>query len=173
MKRSELRRLTPLTAKSALKRTTAIGHSPMARSALHADSTARKAAPKRRTSDPVPSKLRIALAFRSEGRCEIQAAGCSGVATDLSHRKKVGAGGRKGAAARAHHVLTNCLAACRTCHSNCHAAPAAAYWRGWMLREHEDPRAVPCLYRGLWVLLADDGSTNPIKTEEESPWGEK
>jgi hypothetical protein len=99
--------------------------------------------------------------------CEITTVGCLGVATDLAHRKKVGAGGRKGAAARAHHVLSNALAACRGCHKSCHAAPAGAYWRGWMLREHQDPQTTPCLYRGLWVVLDDQGGYFPTTSTPE------
>ena len=33
--------------------------------------------------------------------------------------------------------------------------------RGWMLREHEIPAGVPALYRGVWVLLSDDGRVMP------------
>jgi hypothetical protein len=168
MRRSPLKRRTPLTAKTELKRTTALGRSPLARSSLNAGSAARKTAPKRRTPSPIPAKVRAALKLRSGGLCEIAAAGCTETATDASHRIKIGMGGRKGSAGARHHVLSNLLHACRGCHSGAlHAAPAAAYWRGWMLREHEDPRTVPCLYRGLWVLLADDGSLSPTTSTPE------
>ena len=171
MKRSTpSQRTTPLTSKADLKRKTALGRAPFARSTLHAGQTARKAAPKRHTASRVPAKVRAALKLRSGGLCEIAAPGCTDIATDDSHRIKNGMGGRKGAAAVRHHVLSNLLHACRGCHAGAlHAAPAAAYWRGWMLREHEDPRTVPCLYRGIWVLLTDDGQLiSTTSTPEEA-----
>lgn len=164
MKRSELKRRTPLVAKSPLKLVT-----PLPRAGLRSVRHGSVPKPPRRVSSPIPAKVRAALLARSGGVCEIAAPGCSGRATDFAHRKKVGAGGRKGQAARAHHVLSNALAACRGCHSSCHSAPAAAYWRGWILREHEIPAEVPALYRGVWVLLTDDGGvTKTNKTPEEA-----
>jgi len=155
------RRKTPLTAKAEPTRKTALSRSPLARSALHAGQSARKATPKRRTTAAVPARVRAALKLRSGGLCEIQAPGCLELATDFSHRKKVGAGGRKGAAAVVHHVLSNALAGCRGCHSFLHASPAASYSAGWMLREHQNPLAEPVVYRGQWCLLTDDGSVLP------------
>jgi 5-methylcytosine-specific restriction enzyme A len=163
-----LTRKTTLEQKAPLRRTTALGRRPLARSVLHAESVARRAQPKRRPAQPIPAEVRVALAVRSEGKCEIATVGCTAVATDFAHRKKVGAGGRKGSAARAHHVLSNALAACRSCHSTCHANPAEAYANGWMLREHHDATHEPVLYRGAWRLLGDDGSTIPTTTPEEA-----
>lgn len=172
MRRTPLARRTLLEAKSELKRTTALGRSPLARSALHADAVERRQQPRRRTASPgIPTRVRIALAVRSEGKCEIAAPGCTGVATEASHRLKVGSGGRKGAAAARHHVLSNLLHVDRHCHAqHCHANPAEAYAAGWMLREHQDPTVEPALYRGVWVLLANDGSVlaTPPNTAEEA-----
>jgi cytochrome c553 len=135
---------------------------PLARSAALAPKHTREPVkPRRRPSSGVPVKVRDALRERSGGVCELTAPGCTGQATDFAHRKKVAAGGRKGAAARADHVLSNALAACRSCHQNCHEAPPAAYWRGWMLHENEDPTVVPVLYRGCWSLLSNDGTVLP------------
>ena len=142
-----------------MKRTALARRTPLARTAVLAPKHTRTVSrPKRRPTVVVPPKVRAALRERSDGMCEIAAPGCTGVATDFAHRKKVGAGGRKGAAARAHHVLANALASCRSCHANCHAAPAAAYWRGWMLRENDNPTTMPVLYRGCWPLLSNDGA---------------
>lgn len=167
MKRSGLRRRTRLTAnaplerKTALHRTAALGRNPLARSNLHANSAAERAKPKRHTATPprIPTRVRIALAVRSGGKCEIAAPGCTGQATEASHRVKVGAGGRKGQAAVGHHVLSNLLHVDRHCHAqHLHAEPAAAYAAGWMLREHQDPAAEPVTYRGEPRWLAEDGS---------------
>jgi hypothetical protein len=163
MKRTALARHTPLEQKTPLRRTTALDSSPLSRSALHAREPRHS---KRRTAQPVPTRLRIALALRSEGKCEIGGPGCTVVATDLAHRKKVGVGGRKGAAARSHHVLSNALHACRPCHALGHAEPAAAYAAGWMLREHQDPNSAPVFRRGQWCLLGDDGSVVPLDGAE-------
>lgn len=172
MKRSsELRRLTTLKSTGVLKRITALVAGPRARSALHADQAAQRHHPKRRTASPprIPTRVRIALAARSGGKCEIAAVGCTGVATEASHRVKVGMGGRKGQAAVGHHVLSNLLHVDRHCHAQrLHAEPAAAYLAGWMLREHQDPAAEPCLYRGETRWLTDDGAalTAPPTAEE-------
>lgn len=173
MRRSEMpQRKTRLTSSTPLKRTTALNAGPMARSTRHAQAAEllNQSKAQRRTPPAIPAKVRAALAVRSQGRCEIAAPGCTGVATDFSHRKKTGAGGRKGAAKLAHDVLSNALHACRTCHGqHMHAEPAAAYAAGWMLREHQNPLAEPCLYRGSWCRLGDDGlvlTTNPNLAEE-------
>lgn len=135
---------------------------------LHRNQAARHHQQKRPTSRPsIPAKVRAALAVRSEGMCEIAEHGCTGTAVDPSHRISTGMGGRKGEAAARHHVLSNLLHACRHCHSeHVHAQPAVAYWNGWMLHEHEDPTAVPVLYRGRRVLLTDHGTTIPFTPEE-------
>lgn len=166
MKRTPLGRKTPLTAKTGLKRKTALGRSPLARSALHAGSAARTAAPKRRTASPIPAAVRKALARRSGGMCEIAAPGCTGAATEAAHRVKRGMGGRKRASLLAHDVLSNLLHLDHYCHRQlCHSQPALAYAHGWMLRESQDGPAEPVAYRGVWCLLADDGSVSTIDSD--------
>jgi hypothetical protein len=172
VKKTPLTRRTPLQPGKALQRKEWTAPAPVF-PMLRRNQAARHHQQKRRpTSSPgVPAKVRAALAARSEGLCEIEAPGCTGAATDLSHRKKVGAGGRKGATAKAHHVLSNSLAACRWCHQEqLHAQPALAYWAGWMLRENENPREVPVSYRGQRRWLTDDGRvlTDAPMTPEEA-----
>lgn len=173
MKRTVLERRSPLVAKTGLRRTAALNRSPLARSSLHAEGAARRQQPKRRTASPspIPAKVRIALAARSGGMCEIASSGCTGVATDAAHRVRVGMGGRKGSTAVRHHVLSNLLHLDRHCHTrHGHANPAEAYPAGWMLRENQDPATTPALYRGVWVRLGDDGSMSPANTTaEEAP----
>lgn len=153
-------RQVPLVAKTGLRRTSPPASS-LSRSAKHGNQ------PRRSSPSGIPAAVRRALAARSDGVCEIQAADCAGRAVDPSHRKTTGMGGRKGAAAVRHHVLSNLLHACRMCHEQAiHAMPAVAFWNGWMLREHEDPTAVPALYRGARARLGDDGSVSPIRAEE-------
>ena len=144
-----------------MKRTgTLARRTPLARTASAPKHTRTVSKPKRRPSG-IPAAVRAALKLRSGGECEIRAPGCEVRATDASHRLGVKMGGRHGAAAARHHVLSQILHSCRGCHSLIHFAPAAAYWQGWMLRENEDPTAVPVLYRGCWVLLDNSGGTTP------------
>lgn len=169
----EIQRKTPLQAKTPLKRTTAMNAAPLARSAVHARSAKARNAPKRTTAkgSQVPAKVRRALALRSEGLCEVMQPGCTGKATDFSHRIRTGMGGRHGDAAVAHHVLSNALAACRTCHSlRLHGQPTEAYACGWMLRDGSDPLAERVLYRGAWRFLDDLGAVliTPTSTAEEA-----
>jgi hypothetical protein len=156
--------------KAPLKRTTALAASPLARSSLHSEQAIRRQVSKAYRRRPtVPTKVRRALAARSGGLCEIFQPGCQGLAVEFAHRKKTGAGGRKGAAKVAHDVLSNALAACWNCHHRlCHARPAEAYAAGWMLREHQIPTSEPCLYRGARRFLTDDGqvlTTDPMIKE--------
>jgi hypothetical protein len=154
MKRAApLERRTPLLAKTSLRRT-ALPATPLSR-------VAKRTAQPKRPKGGIPAKVRAALAVRSGGVCEIGAPGCDVRATDASHRTSVKMGGRHGAAAARHHVLSQLLHACRGCHSHLHQAPAAAYWRGWALREGEIPTEVPVLYRSAWVLLTDSGLLIP------------
>ncbi len=171
MKRSEPTRKTPLAPGGPLQRRTALNRSPFSASAAHALSAVNQREPKRTPAFPprVPAKVRAALAVRSEGLCEIGQQGCTRWAVEYSHRKKVGAGGRKRAARTVHDVLSNALHACWHCHRiGGHANPGLAYDMGWMLREHQNPLAVPVLYRGSWRFLDDAGRvlTDPDATEE-------
>ncbi len=164
-------RKTPLTAKTELKRKTALSAAPVSASAKHRNPAANQRQPKRTTATPpprVPAKVRAALAVRSEGLCEIAQQGCTRWASEFSHRKKVGAGGRKGAARTDHDVLSNALHACHQCHSAGHRNPVMAYDLGWMLREHQNPLVIPALYRGAYRWLTDDGRvlTDPDFAEE-------
>jgi hypothetical protein len=131
---------------------------PLARTASAPKHT-RTARPKPHRSAGIPPQVRAALKARSGGECEIRAPGCDIRATEASHRKPTGMGGRRGTAAVRHHVLSNLLHACSGCHHvHVHGYPGHAYWQGWALRENDDPTVMPVLYRGCWSLLANDGT---------------
>ena len=153
MKRSDiargttpLKRNTPLTSKV-----------PLPRSGLGNNERQGPPAKRPRVKPAVPPKVRLVLALRSGGVCEMALSGCTGVATDPAHRLKQGMGGRHGDAKVAHDVLSNLLHACRACHSWTHAEPGRARVLGLMLREGDDSTAVWALYRGLQRWLTDDG----------------
>jgi|GEM_PF-1994380 len=159
-----LLRRTPLTPGGELRRVTPLAQVSAKRLPVLAAKGCRTTflpAPHR---PALPTTVAAALKARSGGVCEIQAPGCARVAVDPSHRKKVGAGGRRGDARTAHNVLSNVLHACRHCHDELHRRPAYARspGRGWMLTEHQNPASVPALYRGVLVLLTDDGRVLPV-----------
>jgi hypothetical protein len=174
MKRSGApRRKTPLTAKTELKRTTALNRSPLARSALHAGSAARKAAPKRRDTRPT-AKVRALVRERSGGWCEW--AGCWLAASEQHHRLNRKQGGRHGEAAvrinQAAWIVDACAEHHRLVTSPHGAARQLARESGWLLEEHEDARAVSVLSRHGRVWLGDDGSvstTIPYAEEATMP----
>lgn len=174
MKRSgRLQRTTELTRKTPL-RAVAWSVPDSARSVSHQRQARRQATPKRRPAvkPAIPAKVRIALALRSGGRCEMALPGCTGQATDPAHRIRTGMGGRKGAAKAAHDVLSNLIHACRHCHSWTHAEPTAARRLGLMLRDGDNPLTEPCVYLGSRCWLADDGSvstTTPYAEEATMP----
>lgn len=113
--------------------------------------------PRVRTVAPA---VRLALAGRSGGACEMRLADCWGRATEVSHRIATGSGGRKGAAKAEHDRLSNVIAACRACHAWCHRNIARAEEFGLMLREGDESTSerVFLSAHGGWVLLADDGT---------------
>ena len=98
---------------------------------------------------------------RSGGWCEMQVPGvCLGRATNWCHRVGKGQGGQW----RASNGLAGCGSGTTGCHGWCHANPAAARERGWMLRRTEDPAAVPVLLpTGVRVLLDDVGDYLPVR----------
>lgn len=136
---------------------------PMKRTPGPAWTAMKKARPK----PAVPRSVMRKLKKRSDGICEMQLSGCLGRATDPSHRKKKGMGGRPGEAAEEINRLSNLLHACRQCHNWCHARPAEAYDLGLILREHQDPLREPantCRYGP--VLLDDQGGMWPVGGDE-------
>lgn len=66
-------------------------------------------------------------------------------------------------------AVSNGLAVCGQgnvsgCHGErIHQQPRDAWAKGWTVRSHQDPRVVPVLRRGVWVLLGDDGSFEPYE----------
>lgn len=165
MKRSDLPRYTPLTSKTELRRT-----APLPRSALDANSTAKRQAQKRRDTGP-SARVRALVHARSGGWCEW--AGCWLIAVDIHHRLNRKSGGRHGEMRERINQGAWLLDACRMHHdlvTSPHGeARVLARESGWLLREGEDARSVPVLSRHGLVWLADDGSTHTIDPTEEEP----
>ena len=86
--------------------------------------------------------------------CEVMASPqCSYVATDFHHRKLRSQGGG--------HNIGNCLMCCRACHRAIHADVGLSYEQGWLVKSHTNPLEAPCLRRGEYVVLDDEGGYTP------------
>ena len=105
--------------------------------------------------------VRQTILARSEGYCEVMAAGCTLMATEIHHRRPRGMGGTKKPEA---NLASNGLAACRTCHLRCEAMRNWARENGFVLWQSDNPAEVPVFWRCNWaggrkalVLLDDVG----------------
>ena len=117
MKRTALKRKTPLKGRSATKRT---------------------AGPQRRPEpNGFPEATRVAARRRSGGRCEAKLRVCTETAAHFHHRKL-----RR----HKDHTLANCLHVCSACHDHIHANPTKAYLMGMLVHEWLDPGEVPVKY---------------------------
>lgn len=125
MKRSELKRITPL-------RRTQMKRSAPGRSALGKNPLAPKAKSKPRKVG-FTDETKAAVRSRSDNQCEARAEGCTGRATQFHHRKL-----------RRHgdHSEVNALHVCMADHILIHANPMMSYMMGWMVRSTLDPADV-------------------------------
>jgi hypothetical protein len=106
MKRSPLKRTTPLRAKTTLKRSGPIKT--------------------RRRKEEGLAEARKVVFSRSSGRCEARWEVCTGVAQHAHHRLRRSQGGQ--------HTPENLLAVCARCHTAIHDNPARAFDLGHLLR---------------------------------------
>jgi hypothetical protein len=113
MKRTELRRKTPLKAGK-----------PLARSRI-----ARKPPP-----HGFPEEVRMIVRRRCGGRCEVGSEVCTGRAEHLHHRKL-----RR----HKDHSEANALYCCQPCHLHIHQYVTKAYLMGWLVHATYDPALVP------------------------------
>lgn len=107
----------------------------------------------------VTPEAKAALTERSGGWCEARLSGCDGRAADACHRISRKAGGRQ---VGEHEGLANLWHGCRSCHRWATARPTEAYDLGLALKEWQDPEREPMSYRGLCVLLGDDGTLTEV-----------
>lgn len=92
-------------------------------------------------------RARELVRSRAAGWCETC---CAEEGTEWHHRKNRSQGGRWAA--------SNGLLVCPGCHRWITTHPRGAQAKGWSVKSHEVPAAVPVWRWGDWVLLADDGS---------------
>lgn len=171
MKRSPLTRKTPLETRTALKRTTALAVSPLARSALHASQAGRQVPARRRPKNTGPTaKVRALVRLRSRGICEWPV--CGREATDIHHRLNRKQGGRQGEMAQRINQPAWLLHACRGHHravtSPVGAALDLAIDSGWLLREGSDALLIPVVSRHGRIWLTDNGLALTSDPAEEA-----
>jgi hypothetical protein len=96
------------------------------------------------------------LVYGRSGRlCEVQTEVCTGFGQEWQHRKNRSQQGTWHA--------SNGLDACSPCHAWIHANPHAALQNGWTVPSFADPAERPVLRRGVWVLLDNEGSFEPVE----------
>jgi len=117
---------------------------------------------KRRTTGRSAGRtaVQILVPKRSKGDCEIRTKWCLGKATNLSHRRHQGQGGKWAA----QNILDSCGHGNATgCHGYLHQHPEEARAKGWVVSAFgPDPADVEVLMwhngRQDWFLLREDGT---------------
>jgi 5-methylcytosine-specific restriction protein A len=110
------------------------------------------------------SHVRATIHERAQGWCER----CGGErGWEIHHRRPRGAGGTRRPET---NLPSNGLLLCAASHRRIESQRAEAYEHGWLVHQTSDPREIPVLYRGTWVLLDDRGCMhdNPQHTEATS-----
>lgn len=123
---------------------------------------ARQRQAKRRPPEGFSKAAKDIMGTRSGGRCEIDDCG---PVFEWHHRGPRSAGGTK---AEWVNRAANGLGLAALCHRAVELNRTAAYVNGWLVSRLGSKQAsdVPVLYRGRWVLLADDGGVKPIEGGE-------
>lgn len=120
--------------------------------------------------DGFPESVKQIVTHRSAGMCELDFCGPAEV---IHHRRPRGSGGTSldwvNRAANGFHVSS-------ACHDQIEGRLPAWSRRqstsaGWLVSQNgaRDAAESPVLYRGRWVLLADDGSVLPAPIEGVTP----
>lgn len=149
LKRTELKRHTPLRSK------TSISNGPV----------------KPRKPGPMPKdekRCRELLKVRSCGLCETQVAGhCTRQATVVSHRKR-----RSQSGPAEKWSPTNTLRSCLPCELYLTQFGSTARVRGygWTVHPTVNPASVPVYRNGVWVWLLENGSFELLDLMEIAEW---
>jgi 5-methylcytosine-specific restriction protein A len=73
----------------------------------------------------------------------------------IHHRRPRGMGG---SSARDTNTASNALFISGDCHRLIESDRDAAFDRGWLVRQGQNPADVPVIWQGDWALLTDDGT---------------
>lgn len=96
--------------------------------------------------------IRRLIIARADFWCER----CGGqLGVEAHHRRARGMGSTK---RESTNLPANGLWLCRPCHDRIESHRTEAYEYGWLVRQTEEPRDVPVLYRGTLVILDDLGN---------------
>ena len=106
-------------------------------------------------------RVRAIISDRADRYCER----CGGdIGTQIHHRRPRGRGGTKRPET---NQASNGLLLCARCHSKIESHRTEAYEYGWLVRQHEEPRDIPVLYRGTLVLLDDLGNVLDVNHQAD------
>jgi hypothetical protein len=122
--------------------------------------------PAKSTGHRIAVDVKLLVARRSQGLCELQLPGCRTWADQHQHRVAQKHGGRHGAAVDRSDRASNLIHSCGMCHHVVTVSPAWSkrFEHGWSLEEWQDSAMEPVLYRGgELVYLADDGSIHSFE----------
>lgn len=107
-----------------------------------------------------PAVRRI-ITVREDGWC----ARCGNErGTQIHHRRCRGMGSTKRPET---NQASNGLLLCSGCHLRTESHRAEAYEYGWLVRQSENPRDIPVLYRGTLVILDDLGHLCDVNHQED------
>ncbi len=100
---------------------------------------------------------------RANGRCEM----CGAIAMyhQIHHRRPRGMGGSKDPACG---TAANGLFVHPGCHAKIESNREQAYQKGYLVRQGQDPAAIPVRRGRLWYLLGEDGSLTPAPQGQPS-----
>lgn len=178
MKRSgRLTRKTPLETRTALKRTTALTASPLARSSLHSAQPGHQSpATRRRPKDTGPSKAVTIAVLERDAYCCFVCGGAlwgeRGYDFSLQHRRARGSGGsRRPDTNQPQNLISVCGSATSPggCHSSIESRRSWARENGWAIRQSENPLELPVLHWQMrLIFLRADGSWSLRPIAEEA-----
>lgn len=97
-------------------------------------------------------QVRAIITSRADRRCE-RCGLVLGVQAHHRRPRQMGSTRREST-----NLASNGLWLCEPCHSRTESHRREAYEYGWLVRQTEEPRDIPVLYRGTLVLLDDFGN---------------
>lgn len=174
VKRSELRRKTPLLANAPLQRKAVLPADRFARSKLQGNQAGHRqpSKPKRSTTGPSDAVV-LQVAQRDEWSCVRCGGACHGrrgVDWSVQHRRARGMGGtRRSDANEPQNLILLCGSATTGCHGWVESNRQAALSNGWAVKSNSDPMQAPVLHwqRGLIFLRTDSSwSSRPHIAKE-------
>lgn len=144
MKRTALARRTSLTAKTPLKRTTALTSSPLSASSKHRNSAGNQRQKRVTAKDTGPSEATVKLVGERDGwccvRCGAACRGQRGVDWSVQHRRARGMGGsRRPDTNQPQNLILLCGSATTGCHGYVEAEREIARGCGWAIGQSENP----------------------------------